>query len=138
METIDKQASKQRIQIVLTQVLFFLNAAIWVSFLVLFMSDQVMPGSAVSDWLVPILMAGNALAMLVCGIGLGRRSRFFYYLSLAVIGINLLLSVIDQVGLADYITLSFDLVILLLLIASRQGFTVSSKPEDLPSHTPET
>jgi lysylphosphatidylglycerol synthetase-like protein (DUF2156 family) len=135
METIDKQASKQRIQIVLTQVLFFLNAAIWVSFLVLFISDQVMPGSAVSDWLVPILMASNALAMLVCGIGLGRRSRFFYYLSLAVIGVNLLLSVTDQVGLADYITLSFDLVILLLLIASRQGFTRSSQPMQPSGHS---
>jgi hypothetical protein len=133
VETKDSQASKQHIQIILTQVLFILNAAIWVSFLVLFISDQVMPGSAVLDWVIPILMAGNALAMLACGIGLRNRSRFFYYLSLAVIGVNILLTVTDQVGLFDYITLLLDLVILTLLVASRKGFTQPSKSKELPS-----
>ena len=133
VETNDNQASKQRVQIILTQVLFFLNAAIWVFFLILFLSDQVTPGSAVSDWVIPILMAGNALAMLACGIGLRKRSRFIYYLSLAVIGVNILLTVTDQVGLFDYITLLLDLVILTLLIASRNGFTQPSKSKELPS-----
>ena len=133
VETNQNQTSKQRVQIVLTQVLFFLNAAIWVFFLILFLSDQVTPGSAVSGWAIPILMAGNALAMLACGIGLRKRSLFIYYLSLAVIGINILLTVTDQVGLFDYITLLLDLVILTLLVASHKGFTQPSKSKEAPS-----
>ncbi len=67
-------------------------------------------------------MIGNALAMLACAIGLGRRSRLFYYLSLAVIAFNLLLTITDQVGLFDYLTLLLDLLILVLLVASYKAF----------------
>jgi len=121
VQTNNTPPSKQPVQIALAQVLFFLNAAIWVFFLILFLSDQA------SSWVIPILMAGNALAMLVCGLGLGKRNRYFYYLSLAVVGINIILTVTDEVGLFDYITLLLDLVILTLLIASRKGFAHSSK-----------
>jgi lysylphosphatidylglycerol synthetase-like protein (DUF2156 family) len=139
MQTSNTQASiKQPVQIALAQILFFIDAAIWVVFLILFVSDQAQPGEMVSSWVIPILMAGNALAMLACGIGLGKRSRFFYYLSLAVIGVNILLTVTDQVGLFDYITLLLDLVILTLLVASRKGFTPSKKPEDLSRPSPST
>jgi hypothetical protein len=117
-------------QIVLAQVLFFLNALIWVFFMILFLSDQVTPGDPVSSWVIPILMAGNALALLACGIGIGRRTRIFYFLALAVIAINILLTLTDQVGLFDYLTLLVDLVILVLLVASRQAFTPSSQPKN--------
>ena len=121
VQTNNTPPSKQPVQIALAQALFFLNTAIWLFFLILFLSDQA------SSWVMPILMAGNALAMLACGIGLGKRNRLIYYLSLAVIGVNLILTVTDEVGLFDYITLLIDLVILTLLIASRKGFARSSK-----------
>ncbi len=128
--------SKLPVQITLAQVLFFLNAAIWVFFLFLFLSDQVTPGDPISSWLVPILMVGNAIAMLVCGLGLRKRTRFFYYLAVLVIGINILLTFTDQVGLFDYLTLLIDLVILVLLVASRSGFTSSPVHQDLPKPSP--
>lgn len=130
------QRSKLPVQITLAQVLFFLNAAIWVFFLFLFLSDQVTPGDPISSWLVPILMVGNAVAMLVCGLGLRKRTRFFYYLAITVIGINILLTFTDQVGLFDYITLLIDLVILILLVPSRAGFTSSPVHQDLPKTSP--
>lgn len=132
----DNPSSKLRVQITLAQILFFLNAAIWVFFLFLFLRDQVTPGDPISSWLVPILMVGNAIAMLVCGLGLRKRTRFFYYLAVTVIGINILLTFTDQVGLFDYLTLLIDLVILVLLVASRAGFTSSPVHQDLPKPSP--
>ena len=121
--------SRQATQITLAQVLFFLNTLIWIFFMILFLSDQASPGDPVSSWVIPTLMAGNALAMLACGVGLRKRNRLFYYLALVVIGVNLLLTVTDQVGLFDYITLLIDLVILVLLVAARGAFTPASKPD---------
>jgi lysylphosphatidylglycerol synthetase-like protein (DUF2156 family) len=125
LQTTDAPRSKQSTQIALAQGLLFLNTAIWIFFLILFLTDQAKPGDTLSSWVIPILMAGNAIAMLVCAIGIGKRSRFFYFVSLAVIGINILLTVTDQVGLFDYITLLIDLVILALLAASRKGFSAA-------------
>jgi lysylphosphatidylglycerol synthetase-like protein (DUF2156 family) len=136
MQTAKTPASKLPVQIALTQVLFFINAAIWIFFLFLFLSDQAHPGNALSSLVIPILMGGNALAMLACGIGLGRRSRIFYYLSIAVIAVNILLTVTDQVGLFDYITLLLDLVILILLVAIRKGFTPAAKPTNPSNPSP--
>jgi lysylphosphatidylglycerol synthetase-like protein (DUF2156 family) len=136
LQSTDKTTSSISRRITLAQVLFFLNAAVWIFFLVLFLSDQAHPGNALSSLVIPILMGGNALAMLACGIGLGRRSRIFYYLSLAVMAVNILLTVTDQVGLFDYITLLLDLVILILLVAIRKGFTSAAKPTNLSNPSP--
>jgi lysylphosphatidylglycerol synthetase-like protein (DUF2156 family) len=136
MQNADTTASKLPLRITLAQVLFFINTAVWIFFLVLFLSDQAHPGNALSSLVIPVLMGGNALAMLACGIGLGRRSRIFYYLSLAVIAVNILLTVTDQVGLFDYITLLLDLVILILLVAIRKGFTPAAQPANLSNPSP--
>jgi hypothetical protein len=124
-------SSKLQVQITLAQVIFYINAAIWLFFLYLFISDQVTPGDSISSWVIPILMVGNAIAMLVCGLGLRKRNRFFYYLAVVVIGINILLTLTDQVGLFDYLTLLIDLMLLILLFAARTAFTLAQKPENL-------
>jgi MFS family permease len=132
MQMKNKPSPKTPVQITLAQVLFFLNAAVWLFFLILFLSDQVSPGDSISTWVIPILMVGNILAMLVCGIGLGKRKRRMYYLSLAVILVNIILTVTDQVGLFDYLTLLLDLVILTLLIASYKAFSHPSRTQPQP------
>lgn len=122
MQKTEPSPSRLRQRITLMQVLFCLNALVWALFLILFLSDQVQPGDPISSLVIPILMICNALAMLACAIGLGRRSRLSYYLSLAVIAFNLLLTITDQVGLFDYLTLLLDLLLLVLLVASYKAF----------------
>lgn len=104
------------------QVLFYANAVIWV-LLAAATVWRMAGGSAeqrVSAVVIAVLMLGNAGAMLVSGIGLGRRSRLFYLRALAVLLVNLVLTVTDQVGLLDVLTGALDLVLLGLLIAVRK------------------
>jgi uncharacterized membrane protein YhaH (DUF805 family) len=50
-------------------------------------------------------------------LGTGRRP--FYYLALAVMAINIILTFTDQFGLLDFLTLVIDLAIVAILIAGR-------------------
>lgn len=103
------------------QALFCANAVIWVLLAVvtvLRMGD----GSAGQQQAAPfiaILMLGNAVVMLVSAWGLGRRSRLFYLFAVAVLVVNIILTITDQVGWLDVLTGLLDLVLLALLAAMR-------------------
>jgi threonine/homoserine efflux transporter RhtA len=70
-------------------------------------------------WVIVILMVGNSGAMAFSGYFLSRRARWSYYLALVVLGINILLSVTDQVGAFDWITLIIDLIFISILLVLR-------------------
>jgi len=108
----------------LAQALFFLNAAIWLLFGIYTLTEMAgrCPGQSMTVWISGILMFGNCVAMLLCGVGLGTQRRLFYYLSLAVLVANIILTVTDEFGLLDLITLLIDLALLGLLIATRKRY----------------
>jgi hypothetical protein len=60
--------------------------------------------------------------MVVVGVGLARRQNIFYYLALAILAVNIVLTVTDQFGLFDAITLIFDLAILARLLVFRRQY----------------
>ena len=100
------------------QVLFFLNAAIWVILgITSLLRVSRSPTSIMTAIVIGILMFGNAGAMVVSGFGLGKW-RGFYYLALAVLLVNIVLTFTDQVGLLDILTFVLDLALLVLLIAT--------------------
>jgi hypothetical protein len=104
------------------QALFYLNAVIWlvigVVSLVRMANDS--PDHRVTAAIVAVLMFGNAAAMLISGLGLGTRNKWLYFLAVAVIVVNIILTVTDQFGLLDFITLVIDVVLLGLLIVIRR------------------
>ena len=104
-----------------TQALFFLNAAIWLSLGILSLARIESRNShqAITAWIVAILMLGNAGVMLLSGVVIGKQQKRFYYLAVAVVVVNILLTVTDQFGMLDLITLVIDLVLLGLLVATR-------------------
>jgi hypothetical protein len=110
------------------QRLFFLNAAIWLVFgiesVVRFVGNG---GLRVTALLVAILMFGNAGAMALSGVLLGKRRMLFYLFALAVLAVNVLLTFTDQFGAFDLITLIIDLVLLGILIVGRQQFYASGE-----------
>jgi hypothetical protein len=112
------------------QALFFLNAAIWLVFgivsLVRLAGEA--SGMMVTLLIVALLMFGNAAAMLCSGWGLARRQRRWYYLALAVVVVNVVLTVTDQFGFFDLVTLLIDLVLMGLLLAIRKRYT-SRRPD---------
>ncbi len=100
--------------------LFVVNAAIWIA---LGISTLVrMEDQEAMAWVLAGLMFGNAGAMLLSGWGLGKETRGFFYLAVAVLAVNIVLSVTDEFGLFDLIVLLIDLVLLALLIATRTRY----------------
>ncbi|MBN1964824.1 MAG: hypothetical protein JW910_09265 [Anaerolineae bacterium] len=99
------------------QVVFVLNAVTWLVIGIgslLRLADQ---GYAVTFVVVAVLTFGNAGAFVVCAWGVGRRHRWWLYLALAVLAVNIILSVTDEFGLLDLVTMLLDLVLAGLVIA---------------------
>lgn len=98
--------------------LFFLNSAIWVvlGFFSIYSVVSRTPEQVIAAWIIAVLMFGNAGAMLLSGILVGRRSRNGYYFALAVLAVNILLTFTDEFGALDLVTLLVDLVLLALLL----------------------
>jgi lysylphosphatidylglycerol synthetase-like protein (DUF2156 family) len=113
------------------QALFFLNAAIWclfgVSSLVRMTGDH--PDRTVTAWMVAMLMFGNAGAMLWSGVGIGKRQKRFYYLAVAVLIVNIVLTVTDEFGILDMVTLVIDVLLLGLLIVNRKRYLIHQTHE---------
>jgi len=53
---------------------------------------------------------------------LGKRRAVWYWLAVAVVAVNVLLSVTDEFGLFDLAVLLVDGVLLILLLAARKRF----------------
>jgi hypothetical protein len=105
------------------QALFFLDAAIWVALgITSLLRVSRGPTSIMTAIIIGIMMFGNAGAMVVCGVGLGTKRLGFYYLALAVLLVNIVLTFTDQVGLLDILTFLLDLALLVLLIATGKQY----------------
>lgn len=104
------------------QVLFLLNAVIWLLFGAVSLARITASESvqSMTTLVVAILMLGNVGAMLVAGIGIGRRKRLLFYFGIVVLVVNIILTITDQFGLFDLITLALDLILLGLLLITRE------------------
>ena len=106
------------------QILFGLNTLIWIIFGVVSLlkigDDLTTP--RYSLWIIAILMFGNAVAMALSGYGLSNKGKLPYSLAMIVLGINIILTVTDQVGIFDWVTLIIDFILLTILIAVRKEY----------------
>lgn len=103
-----------------TRLLFFLNTILWLAFGISTVVGVVSSyqEDTLMQWMVAIMMFGNAYAMMISGIGILSRRKIFYLLALTVIIVNIILTFTDQFGLFDFITLVINAVILVILVAS--------------------
>jgi hypothetical protein len=115
-DQVGKKAGRGLALVDLMKGLFFLNAALWTLFGVLFLSRAVNG----MFWVIAALMFVNAGLMLAFGLAIGRGGRLVYWATLAFLGGNILLTVTDQVGFADLIILLIDLALLVLLVVDRR------------------
>jgi hypothetical protein len=116
----DQPSDESRTPVVAAQVLFAVNAAFWIVLGVLTLFRATDRTSMV--WLLAILMFANAGVMLWLGWVLGKQRKLFYYLAIAVLAVNILLSVTDEFGLTDLVALLIDAVLLVLLIVTRSRY----------------
>jgi hypothetical protein len=104
------------------RVLFALNAAAWILLGILSLIRLDPAEENAVRWVVAILMFGNAAAMAWLAWVLGKRRTLWYWAAVAVVAVNVLLSVTDQFGLLDLAVLLVDGMLLLLLLAARTRF----------------
>ena len=104
--------------------LFFLMAAIWLLLGIISLARIAAdnPDQFVTALVIAVLMLGNVGAWLLCGWGVGGGKKWAYWLALAVLAVNIILSVTDEFGLLDLIMLAIDLLLLGLLLAGRKRF----------------
>jgi hypothetical protein len=69
---------------------------------------------------IAILMFGNVGAFIFCGLTIGKKSRIIFLVSILVLAVNITLTVTDEFGLLDLLTMLVDLVILGFLLAGRK------------------
>jgi hypothetical protein len=112
----------------LAQALFYLNAIIWLLFGVmsLFRMADRNPESSVTLTILAILMFVNVGAMLFCALTIGKGRKWFYFLALAVLALNIVLSITDEFGFFDFLVLALDVLLLGLLISHRKSFLAAS------------
>ena len=110
--------------VVAAQVLFYILAAIWLLFgiLSLIRMTNGATDQTITMWIVSVLVVANAGAMVVAGLGLGSGHRLFYYFAPVLLVANLVLTVTDQFGAFDLITLLIDAALLALVIATRNRY----------------
>lgn len=105
----------------IAQALFVLNGVIWFVFGVvsLLQLTRRYPDQQLTYILIAVLMFANVAALLLSAWLVGKPWRWGFYLALAVLLANILLTFTDQVGFFDWATLLIDLAILGTLIVRR-------------------
>lgn len=104
---------------------FILIAAIWILFGALNLIRMVngTAGHVNTVWIVSILMFANACVMFWIGRDIRKQNKQFYYLAIVVLTITIVLTVIDEFGIFDFITLIIHLGLLGLLITTRTRYS---------------
>jgi hypothetical protein len=100
---------------------FFINAVIWTIlgvYSILRTAGE--PDQSNMMLVIGILMFGNVGAFIFCGLTIGKKSRIFYLICILVLSVNITLSITDEFGWLDLITMLIDLVILGFLLAGRK------------------
>ena len=111
----------------LVRILFFINAALWLGYVVYIYYDMaVVNKNLTSADIVSLFVFANSVMMFVSGWQLAKNESWAYYLAMVVIGINLLLTLLNILDLFFLGIFLLNLFILLSLIPIRKHYL--SKP----------
>ena len=69
-----------------------------------------------------VLMFGDAIAMLVCGLYINGRMKLVYWFAVILLTLNIVLTIFDQVGLIDILFMLLNVITLVVLIVPRKEF----------------
>jgi len=106
-----------------TGYLFFITAIILV-FLSAgsFMRTGGNPNLEVTYIVYAVLMFGDAIAVLVCGIYINRRVKIIYGFAVIVLSLNIMLPIFDQFGFVDLLFVMLNILTLVPLLVYRKDF----------------
>ena len=103
----------------LTRALLFVDAAVWLVFVVLSCLPAMTGGSALR-WVLILLMGINAGILFWFGVMIVSARKAGFTLAILYMALNVVLSITDQFGLIDAVILSLNLCVLASLVVSAQ------------------
>ena len=113
----------------ISQGLMYFNALIWlVAGVAIFFRPRMNP--TIPSWIftiMAILMLGYGVVLVGLGIGLGTRKNFFYYASVVMITLSVILPIFDDFGLADLLAVIPAAATLIYLIYKRTSILLKIK-----------
>lgn len=74
------------------------------------------------QWMILLLAFGGSILFVVLAVYIGKRNRIAFYLSMFLLAIVAILSVTDQFGLLDLLSLLISLIPLVLLLKDRNWY----------------
>lgn len=77
-------------------------------------------------WIIAGLMFVNSTVLIWIGWKLKEARRFYFYLALLVLAGNILLTVTDEFGIFDLVTLIIAISLLILLLVTRSKYLAAS------------
>jgi hypothetical protein len=108
--------------VLVARALFAVNGAAWILLGIVSLVRLASADGTGVPWIVAVLMFGNAAALAWLAWVLGKRRTVWYLVAVAVLAVNILLSVTDEFGLLDLVVLLADGALLILLLAARTRF----------------
>jgi lysylphosphatidylglycerol synthetase-like protein (DUF2156 family) len=110
--------------VTITLVIILINAFFWLALGIIIAVDALpgLPDLPQMKWILAILSIAIAVILLGLTFFLFKRSRTSYFLTLVFFGITSILTIFDDVGLADIVFLLISLIPILLLIKDRSWY----------------
>ena len=105
--------------------MFVLQGVIWLLFGVWSITRLSNSGGNLSCkmlGIISMLMFVNAIVLIWIGWGIGKGQRLYYYFGLLVLAGNIFLTLTDEFGVFDLVTLVFAVGLLILLIVTRSKY----------------
>lgn len=102
--------------------LFWLNAAVWLTFGIWRMV-RIGNGSTINPltlWGIAILMLGNTAAFLWCSWAIQKQPSWHRFTIIAILAVSIMLTFTDQFGIFDFLTLLLDIILLGLMLILHQ------------------
>jgi lysylphosphatidylglycerol synthetase-like protein (DUF2156 family) len=105
-------------------ILSLLIALFWMVVAAAYVLRPWLTGTPISllKWIITLLMYGNAATAVWLGQGLRKQRKQFYYLALGYLGVNIVLTISDDFGIADLTYLLFIGVLFITLLRSKGKF----------------
>ncbi len=105
-------------------ILSLLTALFWVVVAAVYIVRPWQNGTPISlmKWIIALLMLCNAAVIVWLGRRLLKQGKPFYYLTLAYLFINILLTITDDFGIADLVYLLYAVALFVLLLLSKKKF----------------
>ncbi len=113
----------KRIAVPLVRSLFFITTtALIVLGAGTFMRLDNNPSMKIIYVIYAVLMFGDALAMLLCGLYITQQPRLIYGFAVIVLSLNIVLTIFDQFGMIDLLFSLLNLATLIPLLLFRKEF----------------